>query len=270
MSIFQRLAELEGAGEPAALVTVIRDQGSVPRHAGAKMIVFPDGRIEGTIGGGELESRVIEEALAALADGRTRRMTYAFRDPEQGDVGVCGGEMEVFVEPLGQEPQLVIIGGGHVGKAVAHLGKWLGFRVVVCDDRPEFALTEAVPDADAHVVCALGEVPQRVGIHSQSYVVLTTRGVQIDLEGLPALLETPAAYIGVIGSRRRWETTAEALLERGVPAEAIERIVSPMGLELNAETPEEIAVSILAEIIMRRRGGTGERMAHRPSRLQQR
>lgn len=268
MGIFQRLAELERSGERAALAIVIRHQGSVPRHAGAKMIVFADGRIEGTIGGGELESRVIEEARAALADGRPRRLTYAFRDPEQGDVGVCGGEMEVFVDPVGQEPQLVVIGGGHVGKAVAHLGKWLGFRVVVCDDRPEFARPEAVPDADAHIACPLGEIPSRVDIHPQSYIVLTTRGVQVDVEGLPALLETPAAYIGVIGSRRRWETTAEALLDRGVSPEAVERVVSPVGLELNAETPEEIAVSIMAEIIMRRRGGTGERMAHTPSSLQ--
>lgn len=262
MSVYARLAELEREGRSVAVATVIRSQGSVPRHEGSKMLVFPDGSIEGTIGGGEMESRVIAEALAALKDGRPRVLHYAFRDPKEGDVGVCGGEIDVYVEPVRPRPTVLVFGAGHVGRAVAHLAAWLGFRVVVADDRPEFATPEAVPEADQVVHCALAELPDRVAINDQTYVLLTTRGVPVDVAGLPALLDTPAAYIGVIGSRRRWETTARALREQGVPAEMLARVTSPMGLELNAETPEEIALSIMAEVVMHHRGGTGEPMRH--------
>jgi xanthine dehydrogenase accessory factor len=264
VGIYQTLAELESKGGAAALATVIRTQGAVPRRAGSKMIVFPDGRIDGTIGGGEMESRVVAEALESLKDGETRSIVYAFRDPEKGDVGICGGEAEVFIEPIKANETLVVAGGGHVGKAIVHLAKWLGFRVVVADDREDFATPEHHPDADEHFSCSLKELPEHIEIHESTYLVLTTRGVDVDVEGLPALLETPAAYIGVIGSRRRWETTVKALRERGVPEDKITRVTSPIGLELNAETPEEIAVAILAQIIMLRHGGTGERMAYSP------
>jgi xanthine dehydrogenase accessory factor len=264
MTLYQRLAELERVGGEAALATVTRARGSVPRQAGSKMIVYPDGRIEGTIGGGEMERRVIEEAMAAIRDGRPRLLHYTLSDPKEGDPGVCGGEVEVFVEPLQPRPTVLVVGAGHVGKAVAHLAHWLGFRVVVSDDRPDFATPQAVPEADETITCALRDLPQRAAIDSQSYLVLTTRGVPVDVEGLPALLETPAAYIGVIGSRRRWETTVKELREAGISEGDLARITSPMGLEIRAETPEEIAVSILAEIIRLRRGGTGEAMRHDP------
>jgi xanthine dehydrogenase accessory factor len=262
MGIFQRLAELERVGGAAAMATIIRSRGSVPRHEGSRMLIYADGSIEGTIGGGTMESRVIDAALQCLKDGKTRVLEYAFVDPEKGDVGVCGGEIEVFVESLRLNPSIVVIGGGHVGQAVASLAKWLGYYVVVSDDRPEFVTAEAHPDADERVLCALAEIPQHVNLHSETYLILTTRGADIDVAGLPALLDSPAAYIGVIGSRRRWETTVGKMRAAGVPEEKIERVTSPIGLELNAETPEEIAVSILAQIIQQRRGGTGASMAH--------
>jgi xanthine dehydrogenase accessory factor len=263
---FSRLAELETTGRPVVLCTVVRTQGSVPRHAGSKMLVFPDGSIEGTIGGGEMESRVVAEALQALADGAGRMISYSLSDPGEGDPGVCGGEVEVFLDPIGSRPTLIVFGGGHVGQAVIHLAHWLGFRTVVADDRPEYASPEAAPEADQHLVCSLGELPRKTTIDSQTYLVLATRGVPVDVEGLPSLLDSPAAYLGVIGSRRRWETAAAELQARGIPASRLERVTSPMGLELNAETPEEIAVSILAEIVMLRRGGTGDPMRHSPRR----
>ena len=136
--------------------------------------------------------------------------------------------------------------------------------VVVTDDRPEFATPEAVPSADEHIVCALSELPSRTRIDQDSYVLLTTRGMPVDVEGLPALVETSAAYIGVIGSRRRWEVCVGKLRDNGMSDDAIARITSPIGLELNAESPEEIAVSIMAEIIMLRRKGAGERMQYEP------
>lgn len=259
-TFYQALAELEATHRPAALCTVVKTSGSTPRHATSKMLVYPDGRILGTVGGGELENRVRQEALAALQDGRPRLLSYNMTDPSRGDVGVCGGQVEVFVEPILPPPLLVVIGGGHVGKAVAHLAKWLGFRVAVSDDRPEFCTPEANPDADEFYPCPLAELPLHLTITPQTYLVLTTRGSQVDAAGLPALLETPAAYIGVIGSRRRWAETCKLLNQQGISDETLQRVHSPMGLGLGAETPEEIAVSILAEILMLRSGGSGRPM----------
>lgn len=260
MTSFARLAEIESKGEPAAVATVIRTQGSVPRHAGSKMIIFPDGSIEGTIGGGQMEHQVIQAAQQALATGQLERLSYSFRDPAKGDVGVCGGEMEVLVEPIKPPATVVVVGGGHVGQSVAELAKWLGFRVVVADDREDYAQEEVVPQADETVHVAMAELADELTIHDQTYILLTTRGVEVDVEGLPHLLESRAAFIGVIGSRRRWETTAKKLREAGLAEEKIARVTSPIGLELNAETPEEIALSMMAEIVMLRRGGTGHRM----------
>lgn len=264
MSLYRRLAEIEARGLPAALATIIRTQGSVPRHTGSKMIIFANGSTEGTIGGGEVESRVIQAAKESIESRESRQLTYEFRDPEEGDVGVCGGEMEVFVEPVQIPPKLVVVGAGHVGQAMVHLGHWLGYHVVICEDRAEFASREAVPEADEIVHCDPNALPDNIDVHTNTYLVLTTRGVDIDVQVLKDLIESPAAYIGVIGSRRRWETTAKALKEAGVPEANINRVTSPMGLEINAETPQEIAISIFAEIILLQQGGTGQPMAYNP------
>ena len=260
--LFEELAEAERTGQAVALATIVQARGAVPRHAGSKMLVFGDGRVVGTVGGGEMESRVVTEARQSLADGEARMLHYTFQDPAQGDPGVCGGEVDVFVEPVGQRPTVIVVGGGHVGRAVIHLAGWLGFRTVVCDDRPEFGSAQAVPEADQAVTCPLADLAHAVAINPDTYLVLTTRGVPLDVEALPALLASPAAYIGVIGSRKRWETTAQELRAQGVSPEALSRVTSPTGLELNAETPEEIAVSILAQIVLLRRGGSGGSMAH--------
>jgi xanthine dehydrogenase accessory factor len=263
MSIYQALAEIESKGDSAVLCTIIASQGSTPRHEGSKMLVYQDGRTEGSVGGGELEDRVVAAAQEALGDGRPRTLEFSMVDPKRGDPGVCGGTMTVFVEPMLPPATIVVIGAGHVGRAVVHLAKWLGFRVLVSDDRPEFCTPESTPDADVYLPCLMAELPSQFPITNHHYLILTTRNVMVDVPGLPALLETSAAYIGIIGSKRRWTTTRSKLIEAGVPAEKLNRIISPMGLELKAETPEEIAVSILAEIIMLRRGGDGERMGKR-------
>lgn len=254
MSIYQAVVELEEKNEAGALCTVVRTSGSTPRGAASKMLVYSDGRLLGTVGGGEMESRVIDEALQAMQDGKPRLVDYSLAEPERGDPGVCGGQMEVYVEPILPEPVVILVGCGHVGKAVAHLAKWLKFRVLVSDDRAELCTPEAVPGADGYFPVLMQELPEQVKITPWTYLVLTTRGVDIDVPGLAVLLDSPAAYIGVIGSRRRWETTRSKLLEQGVPAEKLDRVHSPMGVDLGAETPEEIALSILAEIIMLREG----------------
>jgi xanthine dehydrogenase accessory factor len=142
-----------------------------------------------------------------------------------------------------------VIGAGHVGKAVVHLGKWLGFRVAVSDDRAELCMPESTPGADVYAAGVMAELPQQLDVTPQTYFVLTTRGTDVDAAGLPALLATPAAYFGVIGSNRRWAITRQKLLENGVTEEDLARIHSPVGLPIHAETPEEIAMSIMAQIV---------------------
>jgi xanthine dehydrogenase accessory factor len=259
MSILGTAAELEKKGEAVALCTIINGQGSIPRHVGSKMLVYPDGHIDGSVGGGELEMRVIKEALASLSDAKSRIVHYNMVDPAKGDPGICGGQADIYIEPI-LKPLLVVIGGGHVGRAVSHLAKWLGFAVAVSDDRPEFCSPESMPDADAFYPVPMAELPNHLKITPQTYLVLTTRGMAVDVPGLPALLDTPAAYIGIIGSKRRWISARKELEKMGVSKEKLDRVQSPIGLELKAETPEEIAVSIIAEILMLRNGGTGERM----------
>ncbi len=258
--IYQALAELEKNNGSAALCTVTKSEGSTPRHVGSKMLVYPDGKFIGTVGGGDLEHRVLDEAWMAISDGKPRTLMYTLADPKRGDPGVCGGTVEVFVEPILPPATIVVIGGGHVGKAVVHLAKWLGFRVAVSDDREEFCNPESVPGADAYYPVSMAELANHVKLTRQTFLVVTSRGSGVDAAGLPPLLESEAAYIGVIGSKRRWLTTVRALKEKEVSAGLIARVHSPMGLELNAETPEEIAVSIMAEILMVRERGTGKPM----------
>jgi xanthine dehydrogenase accessory factor len=259
-SLYQVLANIETTNQSAALCTVVRTSGSTPRHSTSKMLVFPNGPILGSVGGGELENRVINEARASLLDGKPRNLVYSMADPDRGDPGLCGGQVEVFVEPILPSPMLVVVGGGHVGKAVAHLAKWLGFHVALSDDRAEFCTHEANPDVDEFYPGALEELPLHLTITPQTSIVLTTRGSDVDVSGLPALLDTQAGYLGVIGSRKRWNTTVKELSQQGISKERLQRIHSPIGLGIGAETPEEIAVSIIAEILMLRRSGSGQSM----------
>ena len=249
MSIWRAIAELEENNETGVICTIIRSEGSTPRHAGSKMLVFEDGRVTGSIGGGELENRIISAALEVLENGKPGLLEYNMSDPDRGDPGVCGGRVEIYMEPITPKPTLVIVGAGHVGQAVAHLAHWLGFKVIVSDDRPEFCDPEVIPDADEFYTCPLEELSDKFTITRSTYMVLTTRSVDIDVPGLPNILDSSAAYVGVIGSRRRWETARKQLEESGVHADQLERVQSPMGLDISAETPEEIAVSIMAEII---------------------
>ncbi len=259
-SIYALVAEIEQSGQPAALCTIVREQGSVPRHAGSKMVVYADGRIAGTVGGGEMESRVIAEAKAALQSGQAKTVAYSLVNPKAGDPGVCGGEVEIFVEPIKPQPALLVIGGGHVGRALVHLGHWLGFKVTLCDDRPDFCNPQWAPGADQYLPIPIRDLPSHYNFHSQTYIVMPTRGLPVDVDGLPTLLDQPHAYLGVIGSRRRWATASKKMQEAGVAADKLATVHAPMGLELNAETPEEIAMSIMSEIVMQQRGGTGVSM----------
>jgi xanthine dehydrogenase accessory factor len=260
-AVFEALLAAQTHGEPVALATVVGVTGSVPRHEGSKMLVRRDGSIVGTVGGGVMESRVIQEALATLQDGQTRMPSYTLNDLAAGDPGVCGGTVQVFIEPIGTMPTVLVIGVGHVGKALAELAKWSGYRVLVSDDREAYCNADYLPGMDGYIVCKSGEIAQHTAITSQTFVAAVTRGMPVDIDLIPALLATDAGYIGLIGSRRRWALTAKSLQEqRGLTEAQLKRIHAPIGLELQAETPHEIAVSIMAEIIMVRRGGSGKQM----------
>lgn len=260
-SITKALLEIEEKSLVAALCTVVKTSGSTPRHTTSKMLVYPDGNILGTVGGGGLENQVIKEALESIQLRKARLTEYKMVDPSRGDVGICGGQVMVYIEPILPAPLIIIIGGGHVGKEVAHLAKWLNFRVAVSDDRTEFCTPEANPDADQLILCEMKDLPEKITISDQTILVLTTRGVDVDSQGLPSLLKTSARYIGVIGSMRRWKETISRMQALGYSEQELEKIHSPIGLEIHAETPEEIAISIMAEIVMVLNGGSGKMMS---------
>lgn len=260
--VIRQLAAAIERGEPVVLATVVRTDRSVPRRPGTKMLIRADGRTDGTVGGGEMEARVRAAAVEALADGASRLLTFDLVDPASGDPGVCGGTAEIYLEPHMPSPLLFIVGAGHVGRAVSELARWLGFRIVVWDDRPEAIaeLDQAVAVApgrgpsgdDVPIVTTTAPIADALAAQSvgpDAAVVMVTRNVSLDVGLLPPLLASGAGYIGLMGSQRRWGTTRAKLLEAGVAEEALERVVSPIGIEIDAETPEEIAVSILAQVV---------------------
>ncbi len=255
LQVYEALLEAQRQGKVAALATVIRTQGSVPRQAGSKMLVWPDGSIVGTVGGGAMEALVIQKAQVVMENGETDTISYTLSDLQGGDPGVCGGTAELFIEPIGLRPTVVVIGCGHVGKAVAELAKWSGFRVVVSDDRAELCSPESLPDMDAYYPVSPELLLDELEIGRLTFIAAVTRGLPIDVQVLPRLLESKAAYIGLIGSKRRWALTRQTLIEEhGLSEAMVDRVHSPIGLDIYAETPQEIAVSIMAEIIAQYRG----------------
>ena len=252
--IYEEILKAIRQGQPIAVATVVEAGGSTPREVGAKMVIYPDGRTVGTIGGGGVESRVIEEAKEALAERQSREVAYRLVDEERGDPGICGGNMRIFIEVLPVRPTLLIIGGGHVGQAVAELGAFLGYRIVVVDDRPEMVTEERFPWAEERLAEDPAEAVERLPLDEHTYLVMVTPHHSLDERVLVKLVDRPVAYIGLIGSRRRTAHTFQRAREAGVPESLLERIHTPIGLDIGAETPREIAVSILAEVIAVQRG----------------
>ena len=213
------------------------------------MLVYADGRQLGTIGGGEMESRVREAAAEALASGRPTSMEFELVDPSEGDAGVCGGTATIYLEPYMPQPHLLVIGCGHVGAAVVELAHWLGFRVTAMDDRTDVADPALLPDADLVLAGSFADSMEHVTIDDATHVVLVTRNVTVDVEVLPMVFDSPARSIGVMGSTRRWATTREHLADAGISDRQLDRVTSPIGLDIDAETPAEIALSIMSEIV---------------------
>jgi len=243
------LSAAAGHRRPVVLTTVVATEGSVPRHVGTKMIVHPDGTTIGTVGGGRVEACIRDDALLALADGVPQVRRYTLNDPERGDPGVCGGTMTVYLEPYMPSPTIFIIGCGHIGRAVVDLAHWLGYHTVAVDDRADRVTEEAMPNADVRFNGSVGEAIQEHPISEGTSVVLVTRSHSLDAQIVPKLLQTNASYIGVMGSERRWAMTRARLVEAGVSDAALDRIHVPIGIDIGAETVEQIAVSIMSEII---------------------
>ena len=248
-------AEALKRGEPVALVTVVRARGSTPQRVGAKMVVFADGRTVGTIGGGCYENDAFWRAREALVSGKPSLQHYELNDDFAQENGlVCGGQMDVHIDPLEPTPHLFIVGAGHVGWHLGRLATDAGFRIHVVDDREKFANRERFPDAEEVVVESIPEWLHRIDMPATAYVVVVTRGHTHDLDAMRALAARDLKYLGLIGSRAKVRRIYDHLTEEGLPAECLKRIHAPIGLDIGAVTPAEIAVSILAELIAVRRG----------------
>lgn len=255
LDIFAEIVRLRAAGTPAALATITRTQGSTPGKMTQRMVVRGDGTTAGSVGGGCIEADVVRAALDAIDTGQPRILSFRLSGEDAARLGIaCGGTLDVMVESL-HEPHVIIIGAGHIGKSLAPLAKRCGFRVTVVDDRPDFASAARFPDADEVLVAPITDLAPAVRTGPAAHIVVCTRGHDLDLDALRFALRTPARYVGVVGSRRKKAIFAEALLAEGVPAEAVDAIRIPIGVDIGAETMDEIAVSIAAELVRARRVG---------------
>jgi xanthine dehydrogenase accessory factor len=253
--VFSAVVEALERGESAALVTIVATTGSTPQRVGAKMLVFADGRTVGTIGGGCYEHDAFWKAREAIGTRRPQMVHYELSDDFAQETGlICGGQMDVYIEPIEPSPELYIVGAGHVGFHLARLADEVGFRVHVIDDREKFANPERFPRA-AEIVA--DDIPQWLGrtvLPPHAYVVIVTRGHTNDLEALRALAARELRYLGLIGSRAKVARIYDELVAAGIPPGTLESVHAPIGLDIGAVTPQEIAVSILAELVAVKHG----------------
>ena len=253
--VFAAVADALDRGEPAALVTIVATTGSTPQRVGAKMLVFGDGRTVGTIGGGCYENDAFGKARQAIASRAPQLVHYELSDDFAQETGlICGGQMDVYIEPIEPSPELYIVGAGHVGFHLARIAQEVGFRVHVADDREKFANAERFPTAAEIVVEDIPAWIARASIPAHAYVVIVTRGHTNDLEALRALAPRDLRYLGLIGSRAKVARIYDELSAAQMPAETLKRVHAPIGLDIGAVTPQEIAVSILAELIAVKHG----------------
>jgi xanthine dehydrogenase accessory factor len=257
MDIFEEIVRLRKAGRKGALATIIEVQGSIPSHESAKILVRDDGTFAGTVGGGCVEAEVWSVAQEVMREEKPRRLHFNLNANPEFDNGlICGGSLDIFVEPILATPTVVILGGGHVALYVARVAKIAGFDVKVADDREAFANKERFPEASQVYAGPWEDVLAKLNVTNHTYLALVTRGHKGDLDCLRWAVTTEARYIGMIGSKRKFIEICKVLEREGVPPERIDCVHSPIGLDIGALTPEEIAVSIVAEMIAVRRNST--------------
>jgi xanthine dehydrogenase accessory factor len=260
--VFAAVADALDRGEPAALVTIVSTTGSTPQRVGAKMLVFGDGRLVGTIGGGCYENDAFWKAREAITSRRPQLVHYELDDDFAQETGlICGGQMSVYIEPIEPSPELFVVGAGHVGFHLANLAHEVGFRVHVIDDREKFANAERFPHAAEVVTEDIPTWIARTPLPQHAYVVVVTRGHTNDLDALRALAPRDLRYLGLIGSRAKVARIYSALTGEGMAPDVLKQVHAPIGLDIGAVTPQEIAVSILAELIAVKHGKVKSRDA---------
>jgi xanthine dehydrogenase accessory factor len=256
--LYEEIVKLKAAGGSAALATIIGTEGSTPRETGAKMLVREDGTIVGTVGGGRLEWQVIEEAVRVIREETPRTIRYDLTGGKaDGATGmICGGVVDIYIEPIIPTPTAFIFGGGHISLFVSKISAMAGFQVAVIDDRAEFASTERFPEAQQVNAEKFSLAFPRLKVNHSSYLVIVTRGHAGDQEVLEWALTTEAKYIGMIGSKKKIGTLYRNLEKKGIAPERLQRVFAPIGLDIGALTPEEIAVAIVGQMIQVRREST--------------
>jgi len=235
---------------PAALVTVVSASGSTPARVGAKMLVYEDGSILGTVGGGALEARLIKEALRVMKEGEPFYGSYSLNNDDAAGLGmVCGGEVSVFIDCYAGGPELVIVGAGHISIYLARIAKMLEFKVTVIDDREDYACEERFPEADRVVAAGIAETLGGLKVTENTYLAILTRGHKHDQVALEKVVQSSAAYIGMIGSRSKIKTVFDNIRQKGFTDSDLKKVHAPIGLDLGGSTPAEIALSIAAELV---------------------
>jgi xanthine dehydrogenase accessory factor len=256
LEIYQELAKIAASGERAVLATVISSRGSVPRKAGTKMIIKEDGSLVGSIGGGNVEQAVQERALEVMKSGEAQMINLDLTGSGEEAWMICGGKLDVFLEPILPAETLYLFGAGHLSQSTAAVAKMLGLRVVVIDPRPEYSNKDRFPDADSLIVEEYDNAFSKLNVDENSYIVIYTPGHVSDEKCLQFAVGTAAKYVGMIGSKKKVKEIKDRLRKKGVSQQQLDEVYAPIGLEINAQTPEEIAVSILAEITKVRRSET--------------
>jgi len=259
MDLYEEIVALRRTGRRGALATIINVRGSIPSFNTAKMLVRDDGSIVGTIGGGCVEAEVWQAAREVMEQEKPRTLTFNLNQNPKYDTGlVCGGTLEVYVEPVLPIPVLYVFGAGHVAYNVYKVARIAGFDVIVVDDRESYANTERFPDAREVIADDFDQATARITPNENSYLVIVTRGHRDDMRVLRWAVQTDARYIGMIGSKRKVISIYKELEKEGLTEQAFEKVMAPVGLEIGAVTPEEIAISIVAEMIAsKRNAGAG-------------
>ena len=254
MEIYEEIVKLQRMGHKGAMATIVNVRGSIPSFKSAKMLVRDDGTIAGTIGGGCVEAEVWQAAREVMASERPRTLSFDLNQDPKYDTGlVCGGTLEIFIEPILPTPLLYIFGAGHVGHELSKSATRAGFDVIVTDDREAYANAERYPEAKQVIAEDFDQALARLTPNEASYIVIVTRGHRDDMRVLRWAVQTDAKYIGMVGSKRKAITVFRELVKEGLKPELFERVHSPVGLDIGAITPEEIAIAITAELIGIRR-----------------
>jgi len=254
MDIYEEVVRLRRQGQKCALATIVQVNGSIPSYESAKLLVREDGSMAGTIGGGCVEAEVWNAAREVIETEQPKHLTFSLSQDAAYDNGlICGGQLNVFVEPIVPQPRAFIFGAGHVSKSLSKVASMAGFATVIVDDREAFANRQRFPEADEVHAGSHEEIFEKLDIGTTGYIIIVTRGHKDDMRVLKLALGTPARYIAMIGSKRKVLGVMKELEKEGGAAGAFDRLFAPMGLEIGAESPEEIAVSVVAEMIAVRR-----------------